>query len=66
VAGAVALTELGVAREMVLLVFGIAFGGAVLALSLAFGLGARDLAREALESYLRRTREDHSEPVSHV
>ena len=41
VAGAVALTEVGVAREMVLLVFGIAFGGAVLALSLAFGLGAR-------------------------
>ena len=31
VAAAVALTELGVAREMVLLVFGIAFGGAVLA-----------------------------------
>jgi hypothetical protein len=65
VAGAVALTELGVAREMVLLIFGIAFGGAVLALSLAFGLGARELARQALESYLRRAREDH-EPVSHV
>ena len=58
VAGAVALTELGVAREMVLLVFGIAFGGAVLALSLAFGLGARELARQALESYLRRAREE--------
>jgi hypothetical protein len=66
VAGAVALTELGVAREMVLLVFGIAFGGAVLALSLAFGLGARELARQALESYLRRAREDSGEPVSHV
>jgi hypothetical protein len=66
VAGAVALTELGVAREMVLLVFGIAFGGAVLALSLAFGLGARELARQALESYLHRAREDRGEPVSHV
>jgi hypothetical protein len=66
VAAAVALTELGVAREMVLLVFGIAFGGAVLALSLAFGLGARDLARQALESYLVRAREEHEEPVSHV
>jgi hypothetical protein len=66
VAGAVALTELGVAREMVLLVFGIAFGGAVLALSLAFGLGARELARQALESYLRRTREESNESVSHV
>jgi mechanosensitive ion channel-like protein len=66
VAAAVALTELGVAREMVLLVFGIAFGGAVFALSLAFGLGARDLARQALESYLGRTREHQEEPVSHV
>jgi Conserved TM helix len=66
VAGAVALTELGVAREMVLLVFGIAFGGAVLALSLAFGLGARELARQTLENYLRRTREDSGESISHV
>jgi hypothetical protein len=66
VAGAVALTELGVAREMVLLVFGIAFGGAVLALSLAFGLGARELARQALESYLTQARQDRSGPVSHV
>jgi hypothetical protein len=38
----------------------------VLALSLAFGLGARELARQALESYLRRTREESSESVSHV
>ena len=66
VAAAVALTEVGVAREMVLLVFGIAFGGAVLALSLAFGLGARDLARQALESYIGRAREERGEPVSHV
>ena len=53
---------------MVLLVFGIAFGGAVLALSLAFGLGARDLARQALESYLERTRArtERRLPVSHV
>lgn len=63
---AVALTQLGIAREMVLLVFGIAFGGAVLALALAFGLGARELAREALEGYLQRTRERGGEPLSHV
>jgi hypothetical protein len=66
VASAVALTELGVAREMVLLIFGIAFGGAVLAVSLAFGLGARELARQALESYLGRARENRGGPVSHV
>lgn len=66
VAFAVALTQLGIAREMVLLVFGIAFGGAVLALALAFGLGARDLARQALEGYLQRARDGSREPVSHV
>ena len=38
----------------------------VLALSLAFGLGARELARQALESYLSRTREDSGDPVSHI
>jgi hypothetical protein len=65
-AGAVALTQLGIAREMVLLVFGIAFGGAVLALALAFGLGARDLARQALEGYLHRVRDERNEPASHV
>ena len=39
---------------MVLLTFGIAFAGTVLALALAFGLGGKDLAREILESRLRR------------
>jgi mechanosensitive ion channel-like protein len=53
-AGGAALTQLGIAREMVLLAFGIAFGGTVLSLALAFGLGAKDLAREILESRLRK------------
>ncbi|HTX53956.1 MAG TPA: hypothetical protein VMD08_11120 [Candidatus Baltobacteraceae bacterium] len=59
-AGAAVLTQLGIAREMVLLAFGIAFGGTVLALALAFGLGGKDLAREILESRLRkRNGDDH-------
>ena len=53
-AGGAALTQLGIAREMVLLAFGIAFGGTVLALALAFGLGGKELAREILESRLRK------------
>jgi mechanosensitive ion channel-like protein len=53
-AGGAVLTQLGIAREMVLLAFGIAFGGTVLSLALAFGLGAKDLAREILESRLRK------------
>jgi hypothetical protein len=65
-AGSVALTQLHIAREMVLLVFGIAFGGAVLALALAFGLGGRDLAREALDRWLRQPAEQEADEVSHI
>jgi hypothetical protein len=64
-AGAAALTQLGIAREMVLLAFGIAFGGTMLALALAFGLGGKELAREILESWLRRS-DDERGPDSHL
>ncbi len=64
-AGGAALTQLGIAREMVLLAFGIAFGGTVLALALAFGLGGKELAREILESRLRKQDEDR-DPMTHV
>ncbi len=65
-AGAVALTQLGIAREMVLLVFGIAFGGSILALALAFGLGARDLAGRALEAWLHKRQAEDADRVTHV
>lgn len=65
-AGSVALTQLDIAREMVLLVFGIAFGGGVLALALAFGLGGRDLAREALEGWLRGPEGHTEDRITHV
>ena len=64
-AGAAALTQLGIAREMVLLTFGIAFGGTVLALALAFGLGGKELAREILESRLRKQDKD-DDHLTHV
>ena len=64
-AGAAALTQLGIAREMVLLTFGIAFAGTVLALALAFGLGGKDMAREILESRLRK-REEDNDHLTHV
>lgn len=64
-AGAAALTQLGIAREMVLLTFGVAFGGSVLALALAFGLGGKELAREILESRLRKQDKD-DDHLTHV
>jgi hypothetical protein len=46
---ATALTELGIGRDMVLIAFGITFGGLVLAFALAFGIGGRALAHRVLE-----------------
>lgn len=65
-AGGIALTQLGIARNMVLLVFGIVLGGVVLALALAFGLGARDLARDALEGWLRPRAREEPNRFTHV
>lgn len=45
---------------MVLVAFGITFGGLIFALALAFGLGGRDLAREILERRLNPERESQS------
>jgi hypothetical protein len=54
---ATALTEIGIGRDMVLIAFGITFGGLVLALALAFGIGGRALAQRMLERRFRRTTE---------
>jgi hypothetical protein len=56
---ATALTQLGIGKEMVLVAFGITFGGLVFALALAFGLGGRDIAADLLA---RRLRRDQSPP----
>jgi len=65
---ATVLTQLGIAKEMVVAAFSITFGGVILALALAFGLGGRDLARELLERRLRREKEDEKkkEEISHL
>lgn len=47
-----ALEQLGIGRETVLLAFAIIFSGIVLALAIAFGLGGKDVAREYLERRL--------------
>jgi hypothetical protein len=64
-AGVAASAFLGIAREMVLLTFGIAFGGSVLALALAFGLGGEEMTREILESRLRKQDQDDNH-LTHV
>ena len=58
---ATALVEIGIGRDMVLIAFGVLFGGLVLALALAFGLNGRHVAREILERGRRREREPASQ-----
>lgn len=59
VASAMALDHIGIGRTVLLLAFSILFGGVVLAVALAVGLGARDVVSRALESQLREpTRDD--------
>lgn len=65
-AGATALTHIGIGKEMVLVAFGITFGGLVLALALAFGLGGRSIARELLERRLRRDGPPERERLTHL
>ena len=47
-AGAMALEQLGIAEHIVVVGFGITWGGIVLAGAIAFGLGAADLAKDFL------------------
>jgi hypothetical protein len=48
-----ALDELGISRTTIIVTFAILFGGVVAAAAIAFGLGARDLARDLLQSQFR-------------
>ena len=53
---AMVLDHLEIGREIVGLAFGILFGGIVLTLALAVGLGSRDIVSRSLESHVERER----------
>jgi hypothetical protein len=61
VAAAMALEQLGIAQNIVVVGFGISLGGVVLASAIAFGLGAKDLAKAFLEQRLSE-RGRHQQP----
>jgi hypothetical protein len=62
---AMVLTQLGIAKEIVVASFSILFGGVVLALSIAVGLGGRNIARDALERRWRKAKEERDE-IAHL
>lgn len=64
---AMALEHLGVGPQVILVSFTILFGGVVFALSLAFGLAGRDLARGFLERIVRGPdREEKPDELRHL
>jgi hypothetical protein len=63
---ATALTQLGIGKEMVLVAFGIIFGGLVFALALAFGLGGRGIAHDLLRRRRRRDEAPPEERLTHL
>lgn len=65
IAASMALELLGIGKDTVLVAFAIVFGGIVLALSIAFGLGAQDVARDYLEKKLKQ-RDEIRDEIEHI
>jgi hypothetical protein len=65
-ATAMALTHLSIGGTVLTLAFGILFGGIVLALSLAVGLGSKDMVRKSWERQAERQEEPVEAPFQHL
>lgn len=63
---AMALEQLGIAKSIIVAAFSITFGGVVLALAIAFGLGAKDAARSLIERNIKKDSERKDEEFSHL
>ena len=64
---AMALGQLGIAQNIVVVGFGITLGGIVLAGAIAFGLGAKDLAKDYIERGLSiRSRDRAPDDLRHL
>jgi hypothetical protein len=59
-----ALEQLGIGKETVLIAFAIIYGGVVLALAIAFGIGGRDAAKEYIDKRLKG--DDEKDEIQHL
>ncbi|MBI4902175.1 MAG: hypothetical protein HY820_00980 [Acidobacteria bacterium] len=66
VSGAMALEHLGLGGQIVRISFSILFGGIVLALSLAVGLGSKEMVSRSWERQTGRTEEEAREQLHHL
>lgn len=53
-AGAMALRQMGLADEIVILAFGLAFGAIAVAAAIAFGIGGREAAKNLVDEFVER------------
>lgn len=61
-----ALNHLGIGGRILDLAFGIMFGGIVLALALAVGLGSKELVSRSLERQANKSAEELEDPFRHL
>ena len=60
-AGAMALRQMGLANEIITLAFGLLLGAIAVALALAFGLGCREMAADAMMAWVNQIGDRRSE-----
>jgi hypothetical protein len=53
-----ALEQLGIGKDTVIIAFTVVFGGLVLAMAIAFGLGGKDIARDYLEKKIKDSEQE--------
>ncbi len=63
---AMALELLGIGKDTVIIAFAIVFGGFVLALAIAFGLGGRDAAKEYIDRMLKEKKKEEKDEIDHL
>jgi hypothetical protein len=62
-----ALEQLGIGKETIVIAFAIVFGGIVLALAIAFGLGGKDTAQQYIDKKLKgQEEEEKKDEISHL
>ena len=64
-----ALSQLGIAQNVIVAAFTILFGGIILALAVAFGWGGRELAKDFLEKLSKRAEKgggEEKDEISHI
>ncbi|MEJ2182331.1 MAG: hypothetical protein P8Y66_02280 [Nitrospirota bacterium] len=64
-----ALEQLGIGKETIIIAFTIIFGGVVLALSIAFGLGGRDAAQRYIERSIKKKKQQEeagADEIEHI